>query len=106
MRQALAAIDSPSAANRWLLKIEPGRYDVGDTVLALRDFVDVEGSGRLSTEIIGHGGTVVSTASTIELRELTVTCDAAACSAIQIPAEQSPRLRAWRRGQTVSRAAA
>lgn len=53
LRNALAGISSPSATNRWLLKIEPGTYDVGGTILAMRPYVDIEGSGIEATTIRG-----------------------------------------------------
>lgn len=54
LRNALAGIPSPSATNRWLVKIEPGTYDVGGgTSLAMRPYVDVEGSGIEATTIRG-----------------------------------------------------
>jgi len=46
---ALASI--PPLPERWLLKIEPGVYELGCTSLVLRDLVDVEGSGRGVTTI-------------------------------------------------------
>lgn len=75
---ALAGISSPSSSNRWLLKIEPGLYDIGSTTLTMRAWVDIEGSRH--TRIIGVGrasifdGVVVG-ASDAELRELTVVVD-------------------------------
>ncbi len=75
---AVAGIPNPGAADPWLVKIEPGIYDLGDDSLTMRRFVDLEGSG--ATIIRGHGrgdifgGTVVG-ASNAELRELTVETD-------------------------------
>jgi hypothetical protein len=96
LRSALASITTASATNRWLVKIEPGIYDVGNTTLAVPDFVDVEGSGMSSTQILGHGNAsltaaVVALAPTIELRSLTTHCDGAACAAILIQSG-APRL--------------
>ena len=45
LRNALAMIASPSATNPWLLKLEPGSYDVGSAGLSIPAHVDVEGSG-------------------------------------------------------------
>lgn len=42
---------SPSAANPWLLKLEPGIYDMGSNALALKPYVDLEGSGEGTTLI-------------------------------------------------------
>src|SRR5262245_51677536 len=75
---SLAAIPNPRGNDPWLVKIEPGVYDLGDGSLAMRAFVDIEGSG--ATVIRGHGradiygGTVVG-ANNSELRELTVETD-------------------------------
>jgi hypothetical protein len=46
LRNALAGITSASATNPFLLKIEPGVYDLGSTPLSLKPFVDLEGSGQ------------------------------------------------------------
>lgn len=78
LRNALAGISSPSATNRWLLKIEPGIYDVGGTSLVMRPYVDVEGSGIDATTIRGNGdaseynNATILGADNAELRLLTV----------------------------------
>jgi len=78
LRNALAGIPSPSSTDRWLLKIEPGIYDIGSTSLPMRSWVDIEGSGIGVTTIRGtvDGGTLVNAtingASNAELRLLTV----------------------------------
>ncbi len=79
LRNALSGISSPSSTNPWLLKIEPGIYDIGSTPLPMRSWVDIEGSGIGVTIIRGtvdvtasaSGGTV-NGASDAELRLLTV----------------------------------
>jgi hypothetical protein len=70
---------------RWLVKLEPGVYDLGEQPLVLRPGIDVEGSGTLQTEIVGLGqdfsspdfsfrkGVVIGAAD-VELRHLTVRC--------------------------------
>ena len=74
---ALAGIADASAANPYLLKIEPGVYDLGTSSLLMKQYVDIEGSGEGVTKITAHGpsfatsGTVVG-ASDTELRFLTV----------------------------------
>lgn len=85
---------APSSTNRWLLKIEPGIYDVGTTPLQMLAWVDIEGSGVLATTIRGNVGPtlaildevsnlrtssslnqgVVRGASNAEIRELTIEC--------------------------------
>jgi hypothetical protein len=42
---------SPSATNPWLLKLEPGLYDLNGQSLVLVPYVDVEGSGEATTVI-------------------------------------------------------
>jgi|GEM_PF-6902969 len=77
---ALAAITTASAANPWLLKVEPGIYDLGTNQLVPKAYVDIEGSGRDSTIITsaaqgngGPGATVLVYPGTLaEMRELTV----------------------------------
>jgi len=74
---ALAGIDDAAADNPYLLKLEPGQYDVGATSLVMKEYVDIEGSGELATKIVGTGsstsdtGTVWGT-NNAELRFLTV----------------------------------
>jgi hypothetical protein len=77
---AMAAIPTPgSAADAWLLKIEPGRYDLGTQTLQMKSRVDIEGSGRLATVITSTDcgldttvrGTVLGAADA-EIRRLTV----------------------------------
>ena len=79
LRNALAGISSPSSTNRWLVKIEPGTYDIGTTSLPMRSWVDIEGSGIDATTIRGtvDGTSLVAAtingANNTELRLLTVT---------------------------------
>ena len=75
---ALAGINA-SADTPHLLKIEPGIYDLGATPLAMKPYVDIEGSGEGVTTITGNTATSnqVSTgtilgANNAELRFLTV----------------------------------
>jgi hypothetical protein len=74
---ALAAITDASADKRYLLKLEPGFYDVGNLSLVMKEYVDIEGSGMDATVILGTGsssaddGTVWG-ADNAELRFLTV----------------------------------
>lgn len=78
---ALTSITDASSTNPYVLKIEPGIYDVGTTPLGMKQFVDVEGSGQLTTVILGSPqlspGVPVNTgivigANNCELRFLTV----------------------------------
>lgn len=71
---------------RWLVKLEPGVYDLGERSLTLAPGIDLEGSGVLQTEIVGlgqdyysadfsfHKGVVVG-ADDVELRDLTIRCE-------------------------------
>ena len=65
-------IATPSATNPWLVKMEPGIYDLGDEALVMRPFVDIEGSGQGVTSITSAGVFAVIAASDAEIRELTV----------------------------------
>ena len=73
--QAVAGITDASAANPYLVKIEPGIYDLDASSLSMRPYVDIEGSGEGVTTItsaLGTGlGTVIG-ANNSELRYLTV----------------------------------
>jgi hypothetical protein len=74
---ALAGITDASATNPYLLKIEPGVYDLGTAQLTMKPYVDIEGSGEMVTTITsaGTGSDSVGTvrgANYAELRFLTV----------------------------------
>ncbi|MGH2684377.1 MAG: hypothetical protein ACRDJP_02805 [Actinomycetota bacterium] len=74
LRNALASITTASITNPFLVKLEPGVYDVGTTPLQTTPFVDIEGSGRL-TRIEGSGSSnpaegVVMLGPSTELRFL------------------------------------
>ena len=74
---ALASI-SPDQDNPYLLKIEPGVYDVGASQFQTKQYLDVEGSGQGVTKIRGNYVRVgalsgfVQIVSYSELRMLTV----------------------------------
>ena len=71
LQNALAGISSPSDTNRWLLKIEPGIYDLQAGSLQMRPSVDIEGSG-INVTTIRSSTTTILGASNAELRMLTV----------------------------------
>jgi hypothetical protein len=78
---AMASISGASSNNRYLLKIEPGIYDIGSNSLVMQPYVDVEGSGQSATRIESTGSSGTSQATVIgcddaELRSLTVRSDA------------------------------
>jgi len=73
---ALSRISGASATNPYLLKIEPGVYNLGTAALQMKEYVDIEGSGEGVTLITAAGsattnGTVLG-ANNAELRFLTV----------------------------------
>src|ERR1041384_2145095 len=77
LRNALDNIPSPSSTNRWLVKIEPGIYQLQGNALSMRPWVDIEGSGIGVTTIRLAAPTTptvptISGASNAELRMLTV----------------------------------
>jgi hypothetical protein len=72
---ALAGITTANSTNPYLLKIEPGIYDIGANSLQMKSYVAVEGSGEITTIITGHiasSSGVVLGASYAEIRFLTV----------------------------------
>jgi len=77
LKNALNGITTASQTNPYLLKIEPGVYELGSlqfSRLDMQSFVDVEGSGEGVTTITSSnssGGTVRGAANS-ELRSLTV----------------------------------
>ena len=78
LHNAMNSIASPSASNRWLLKLEPGVYDIsaGGTLYG-KPYVDIEGSGEGVTIVtkVGDGSFTVGTlrvADNSEIRRLTV----------------------------------
>ena len=77
---AIAGITSASATDPWLLKIEPGTYDLGSSRLQMKSWVDVEGSGIRPTTIKGAGPSgsndaIVLGASNSEIRGVTIKCE-------------------------------
>ena len=77
---ALDDIDDAGAEKPYLLKLEPGIYDLGNEGLYMQSFVDIEGSGQNTTTITStHSGTsadsssaTVIGASSAEIRFLTI----------------------------------
>lgn len=79
---ALNGITDAAADNRYLLKLEPGIYNLGTTSLVMKAYVDIEGSGMTATVIksnVYYTGTSLKGAvvgeDTSELRHLTISCD-------------------------------
>ena len=48
---AIAGIPFPGPANPWVVRLEPGIYDLGGQQIVMRDFVNLEGAGRSITTI-------------------------------------------------------
>lgn len=72
---ALAGITTASATNPWLVKIEPGVYDLGTTPFAMKPYVDLNGSGEDMTTLtseVDDGNPAFTGAASSELRLLTV----------------------------------
>jgi hypothetical protein len=73
----LVAIGDAGEDNPYLVKVEPGIYDLDDQSLTMIPFVDIEGSGEGVTIITADGradftvGTVIAS-NNAELRDLTV----------------------------------
>jgi hypothetical protein len=71
----ITAISGNNSSNRFLLKIEPGFYDLGTKSLVAKSFVDIEGSGELTTRIKGadeSSGVVRLAVPDTEVRQLTI----------------------------------
>jgi hypothetical protein len=80
VRNALEGITGATATNRYLLKIEPGVYDLGTNSLVMKSGVDIEGSGPRATMLLmvrsGLPGSTASAgviaAASSELRDIGV----------------------------------
>jgi hypothetical protein len=95
---ALNGITDNSASKPYLLKIEPGQYDLGSGTLQTKTFVDIEGSGRYSTVVFRggfsdtSGATVEAAAGFSEMRFLAVINNGGAPYATAIRVTGSARL--------------
>jgi len=75
---ALAGINDAAATKPYVVKLGPGIYDIGDTRLQMKAFVDLEGSGQQATIVQGNGNSSDSSnglilgASSMEVRNLQV----------------------------------
>ena len=84
----IAGITDATANKPYLVKLEPGKYNLGSSQLVMKAYVDIEGSGRNATRIVGvpptnsvvgYPATVVGAANT-ELRELAITSNGSGSS--------------------------
>lgn len=77
---AMNSITGASATNTYLVKIMPGVYDIGANSVQMKPYVDIEGSGELTTKITGTVSStippptagVVNGSDDAEIRFLTV----------------------------------
>ncbi|HEX5719456.1 MAG TPA: hypothetical protein VF179_25065 [Thermoanaerobaculia bacterium] len=76
---AVTSMADNSASKPYLIKLEPGVYDLGDNRLQMKPFVDIEGSGRGVTIVQGAGNLdgvvntgVIRGTDFAELRNLTL----------------------------------
>jgi hypothetical protein len=95
LRGVLDGITDNSPTNPYLVKIEPGVYDLGTQSLTMKEYVDVEGSGESVTTVTSANsigsGTVIG-ANHSELRFLTVENDGAGHQSVALFAQStSPR---------------
>jgi hypothetical protein len=80
---ALAGITTSSATNPWLIKVEPGVYDLGTDFLLMKPYVDIEGSGEGVTTITSSAlRATVGGSDDAEIRWLTVQNTSATGSAV------------------------
>lgn len=77
-KDVINGITGASATTPYLVKLEPGVYDCGFTMLRMRQHISVEGSGK-ATIIRGASYTVLELASNMELRSVRVENTNAAC---------------------------
>lgn len=81
---AYGAVSGATADAPWLVLVEPGTYDLGDTTLAMKSHVHLAGSGRGATVIRGTdagAGTISVTTATL-LRDLSVVVEGVGPTAI------------------------
>ena len=69
---AVATLGGASTANPYLVRIEPGIYNLGSQFLNLPASVDVEGSGAGVTKVISAAAPVINLTAASELRHLSV----------------------------------
>ena len=67
LRNALNGITDAFAGNPYLLKIEPGVYNLGTTGLTMKPYVDIEGSGEGVTTITSAASTFTDDSSSATL---------------------------------------
>lgn len=98
---AMNGITNASATKRYVIKLEPGTYDLGSSKLVMKPDVDIEGSGQEASVIQGGGFAttddgVIWGAASAELRHLQVkstgTSSAQAAIPVYLPSGAATRL--------------
>jgi hypothetical protein len=94
---AVSGISGASAENPYLVKIEPGIFDLDGQVLIMKSYVDLEGSGELVTVIRGNGsasgGVTLQVAANSELRYASVINPGGVTNAIAVTMVGPSRLQ-------------
>lgn len=72
LQAAVSSISGASPSNPYLVRIEPGVYDLGSQFLLIPSSVDVEGSGVGVTKLISSGSAVIILPAASELRNISV----------------------------------
>ena len=75
LRDAISGMSGAAANNRYLVKIEPGDYDLGSEPLLVWPHIEIEGSGQGMTKLlvtVGDTGVGIVFSDSTGLRELTV----------------------------------
>jgi hypothetical protein len=90
---AMDGITDNSSSARYLLKLEPGFYDLGANSLGIKSFVDVEGSGVKTTRIHRSSGAAAAVhLSTGEVRDVTIESIPSTGSAVAADGSAGPTL--------------
>jgi hypothetical protein len=97
---ALSGITDNAFSKRYVIKLEPGIYDVGTSSVTMKSYVDIEGSGIYRTMIRGTGASsgvgndtgVVIGANNSELRDLNVLAQNGYYNIAFYASDTSPRL--------------
>lgn len=71
----VAQVTASGPDNPYLLKLEPGTYDVGATVIPLGPYTSIEGSGRGSSIVKGKIEFQYAAQTVNAVRYLTIRCD-------------------------------
>ncbi len=73
LRAAVAAIGDASSTRPYVVKVDPGDYDLGDDSLVMKSWVSIRGSDRASTRISGDNiNYLVRTASDTDIAGLSL----------------------------------